>query len=390
MNLAALIHAIARFYLMDQLYLAFAKRIGKNQQDNQLYNHNAKTSTGELILGSLTFINKRIITHVMKIFLRRHAVLFVLVGLGICAAQESHALFRWMGHRLARKPLAVFQLTPDVIKDQAKYLEIRLPSRDVAWGVNYNSKIEKKLTLVLNSSAFRSNPVEFLKLWNREKFIQANGSVASEKVNDYAVRAFLNELMHKQSRIPIFRFVAPKDPNIKISVSALRDEDVAAYSHLLNHKKVKDQMHGISGSAESLESSNSYLASKSWTGKTFDSYRLALLDEKTDQFIGAVQLIRPGQGLREFLEGYGKLAGDLENWEIGYFIDPKYHGKGIGTVMLVEAIRHFRNGIEDPIDTIYAQIAPRNIASQEIARKAGFTELEGLAEGSWKVFQALE
>jgi RimJ/RimL family protein N-acetyltransferase len=56
--------------------------------------------------------------------------------------------------------------------------------------------------------------------------------------------------------------------------------------------------------------------------------------------------------------------GIIKENEITYCVDPKHKGKGIGTFMVSEVIKHH--------DTLTAFVFPQNIASSKVFEKLGF------------------
>lgn len=57
-------------------------------------------------------------------------------------------------------------------------------------------------------------------------------------------------------------------------------------------------------------------------------------------------------------------------WELGYFLDPRYHGQGIIPGILTDFIRQARRG--GLVKEFYGAVKPDNQASQRVLEKLGF------------------
>ena len=78
-----------------------------------------------------------------------------------------------------------------------------------------------------------------------------------------------------------------------------------------------------------------------YMGKNSSRYKICLLDGKPVGYIGIIK----------------------EN-EITYCVDPKHKGKGIGTFMVSELVKHH--------NTLIAFVIPENIGSSRVFEKLGF------------------
>ncbi len=90
------------------------------------------------------------------------------------------------------------------------------------------------------------------------------------------------------------------------------------------------------------------------------------------------------------LKGNPKLIGIIGHFriqpqnyrsEIGYMISPEYHGKGIVTEAIHEVVRY---GFEKmKLHSIEAIIDPRNLASERVLQKNGFTKEAHILENEY-------
>ena len=87
-----------------------------------------------------------------------------------------------------------------------------------------------------------------------------------------------------------------------------------------------------------------------------------MFNKQTDEFIGSC-LLRPFNNNPRILE-------------VGYSMDKKYWGKGIGTEMAEAMVAH--SFADENIDEVVAVTVPENIASQRVLEKAGLKRADNL------------
>jgi ribosomal-protein-alanine N-acetyltransferase len=99
--------------------------------------------------------------------------------------------------------------------------------------------------------------------------------------------------------------------------------------------------------------------------------------------------VRGGQGWAAVITVEGAFAGLVEvsnlvrgasdRGELGYWIDPRLHGQGVGTAAVAMACEHAF--AELALHRLEAYVQPSNVASRRLLSSSGF-RLEGLARGA--------
>jgi len=87
-----------------------------------------------------------------------------------------------------------------------------------------------------------------------------------------------------------------------------------------------------------------------------------MFNKQTGEFIGSC-LLRP-------------FNGDPKILEVGYSMDKKYWGQGLGTEMAEAMVAH--SFADENIDEVVAVTVPENIASQRVLEKAGLKQVDNL------------
>ncbi|AHC18170.1 MULTISPECIES: GNAT family N-acetyltransferase [Paenibacillus] len=82
------------------------------------------------------------------------------------------------------------------------------------------------------------------------------------------------------------------------------------------------------------------------------------------------------------MELSGVARGPFQNANLGYFVDPAYHGQGYATSAVKDIVRYALNELE--LHRIQAGVMPRNTPSNRVMEKAGFRR-EGLALNYLKI-----
>ncbi|SFR19658.1 MULTISPECIES: GNAT family N-acetyltransferase [unclassified Paenibacillus] len=82
------------------------------------------------------------------------------------------------------------------------------------------------------------------------------------------------------------------------------------------------------------------------------------------------------------MELSGIARGPFQNANLGYFVDPAYHGQGYATSAVKDIVRYALNELE--LHRIQAGVMPRNTPSNRVMEKAGFRR-EGLALNYLKI-----
>jgi ribosomal-protein-alanine N-acetyltransferase len=109
---------------------------------------------------------------------------------------------------------------------------------------------------------------------------------------------------------------------------------------------------------------------------------IAMIDEKIDTHEGINWAIT--------LKGYPKLIGIIGHYriqpehfraEIGYMLLPEYHGKGIITEAIKEALHYGFQTMR--LHSIAAIIDPENFASERVLQKSGFVKEAHLKENEY-------
>ncbi|MGS5018248.1 GNAT family N-acetyltransferase [Paenibacillus sp. JJ1683] len=98
-------------------------------------------------------------------------------------------------------------------------------------------------------------------------------------------------------------------------------------------------------------------------------YTFGLFLSKNDKLIGRMELS-------------GVARGPFQNANLGYFVDPAYHGQGYATSAVKDIVRYALNELE--LHRIQAGVMPRNSPSHRVMEKAGFRR-EGLALNYLKI-----
>ncbi|MCF2717115.1 GNAT family N-acetyltransferase [Paenibacillus sp. UKAQ_18] len=98
-------------------------------------------------------------------------------------------------------------------------------------------------------------------------------------------------------------------------------------------------------------------------------YTFGLFLPENDKLIGRMELS-------------GIARGPFQNANLGYFVDPAYHGQGYATSAVKDIIRYALNELD--LHRIQAGVMPRNTPSNRVMEKAGFRR-EGLALNYLKI-----
>ncbi|MGG4219036.1 GNAT family N-acetyltransferase [Paenibacillus jamilae] len=98
-------------------------------------------------------------------------------------------------------------------------------------------------------------------------------------------------------------------------------------------------------------------------------YTFGLFLPENDKLIGRMELS-------------GVARGPFQNANLGYFVDPAYHGQGYATSAVKDIVRYALNELE--LHRIQAGVMPRNTPSHRVMEKAGFRR-EGLALNYLKI-----
>ncbi|MCB9982341.1 MAG: GNAT family N-acetyltransferase [Rhodospirillales bacterium] len=138
-----------------------------------------------------------------------------------------------------------------------------------------------------------------------------------------------------------------------------------------------------------LQGRKSALSLSEFEGNALQRLRQKFMSEAYDK---AVNVTYPwdavyAKGLRDengTLRGITILLHEREtgDTEIGYMLDPDYHGKGVGSSMVMSALKWARENTE--LETLKAEVDPNNGASCGILRKLNMVQTDYIDVGPYK------
>lgn len=147
-------------------------------------------------------------------------------------------------------------------------------------------------------------------------------------------------------------------------------EDTENYFYLIDNNRAEFEVWfpGTAKGSETLESTREHLAKRVRQSASKEFFLYVILNDDKE-IIGGI-----------FIKG---INFEIGRGTIGYYIDKKYRGKGIGSKCVGEMVKYFFS--EMKLNRICLQAAPENKASQRVAEKNNFTK-EGILRSEFKTY----